>query len=229
MKLDAKWLLVAGTPILIALIIGGYIKTFKGLGLELEANLKKDLPESLITKFEFIDQGKDVIIIKGPRSEINELGEEEKNRRIRIRFVLGRRDYYKSEDIVYYLERLTKLKYIEIVNEDEQFKCLLPIDHLHPNNEPNGPAFDNAAIDSFVTAIQDSQTFKKQYPKATKDFVFVDDTVLDAYKKVSKSYISSRGKNDYLPVLDSQRKMIGIVLKNDLERKISQEVLRSLL
>jgi len=37
LKLESRWLLVSGVPILIALFVGGYIKKFKGFGIELEA------------------------------------------------------------------------------------------------------------------------------------------------------------------------------------------------
>jgi len=39
LKLESRWLLVAGVPLLAALIVGGYIKSFKGFGVELEAIL----------------------------------------------------------------------------------------------------------------------------------------------------------------------------------------------
>ncbi|ODB92812.1 hypothetical protein A3197_20795 [Candidatus Thiodiazotropha endoloripes] len=35
LKLESRWLLVAGVPLLAALIVGGYIKSFKGFGVEL--------------------------------------------------------------------------------------------------------------------------------------------------------------------------------------------------
>ena len=46
LKIDTKWLIVAGCPLLFALIGGGYIKTFKGFGIELETQLKTSIAES---------------------------------------------------------------------------------------------------------------------------------------------------------------------------------------
>jgi hypothetical protein len=43
MWLGTQWLVVAGVPVLIALFIGGYIKSFKGFGIELEAKLKSTI------------------------------------------------------------------------------------------------------------------------------------------------------------------------------------------
>src|SRR3712207_5793823 len=40
LKLESKWLIVAGVPILIGLIIGSYIKRFKGFCIELESRLE---------------------------------------------------------------------------------------------------------------------------------------------------------------------------------------------
>lgn len=37
LNLETRWLLASGIPILIALFVGGYIKSFKGFGVELEA------------------------------------------------------------------------------------------------------------------------------------------------------------------------------------------------
>ncbi|MGX5688504.1 hypothetical protein [Arcticibacter tournemirensis] len=55
MDLEAKWMLIAGAPILFALFVGGYIKNVKGFGLELEAELNGHrLPESVIDKTDVI-------------------------------------------------------------------------------------------------------------------------------------------------------------------------------
>ena len=40
LEIETRWLTIAGIPILIALICGGYIRKFKGFGIELETTLK---------------------------------------------------------------------------------------------------------------------------------------------------------------------------------------------
>ncbi|MFY0483355.1 hypothetical protein ACI6PS_12195 [Flavobacterium sp. PLA-1-15] len=49
LDLDVKWLIVSGIPILIGLLIGEYIKSFKGFGIEIESSLKAELPSKLIS------------------------------------------------------------------------------------------------------------------------------------------------------------------------------------
>ena len=41
LKLASRWLIASGVPLLAALFVGGYIKSFKGFGVELEASLHK--------------------------------------------------------------------------------------------------------------------------------------------------------------------------------------------
>jgi hypothetical protein len=48
--LDVKWIILSGTPILIGLFIGGYIKSFKGFGLELESNLTAPISLSVVSR-----------------------------------------------------------------------------------------------------------------------------------------------------------------------------------
>ncbi len=43
LNLETRWLVVAGVPIIIALIIGGYIYKFKGFGIELEPGYSRQL------------------------------------------------------------------------------------------------------------------------------------------------------------------------------------------
>lgn len=56
LKLESRWLLVSGVPLLAALLIGGYIKSFKGFGVELEASLNKPVVNMSLVATEAMDQ-----------------------------------------------------------------------------------------------------------------------------------------------------------------------------
>ncbi len=54
LQIDAQWLIIAGIPILVGLVAGGYIKSFKGLGIEIESALKESVNKiDLIKRINF--------------------------------------------------------------------------------------------------------------------------------------------------------------------------------
>ena len=56
LNLESRWLITAGVPLLAALIVGGYIKSFKGFGVELEASLNKPVTNIELTATEAMEQ-----------------------------------------------------------------------------------------------------------------------------------------------------------------------------
>jgi hypothetical protein len=52
LNLNLQWVVVAGVPLLVALVAGGYIRRFKFPGIDMEANLIKQNVESAVENSE---------------------------------------------------------------------------------------------------------------------------------------------------------------------------------
>ena len=221
LALDVKWILLSGVPILLGLFIGGYIKNFKGFGLELESNLNKPLSLTITSKITAtITKGKE----KSSLSELYDLSENEKNLIDQLRFILGKKNYYDSYITEQYLTVLKRIKLIEIVDETGQFLYTINALKLMEDNIPQ-----REKINNFILAVE-SGNFEEYYHDAVSNFVLSTDTIIEAYRKIKKS---SQAKNLYpnkevLPVLNEQKIMVGVVDIQKLETKIVEEVEKSI-
>ena len=156
--LNAKWLSFSAIPILIALFVGGYIKSFKGFGIEVEANLNKPIVKNynLITKLKAEEVPR---FIKSETQEIRRLSKCQRLKIKRLTFIYGRKGYYNVEAIMDYLKLLQNLEYIEIVDIKRKFKYLLKIDIL----EKGGDNLYRENIQIFINALAD-KTIPSVYP-----------------------------------------------------------------
>jgi len=122
LKLESRWLLVAGVPLLAALIVGGYIKSFKGFGVELEASLSKPVTNIELTATEAMD--KELGDRKQNKVYLRKLNQNKKKIISRLVLTQGCKDHYDSSLLDDYLRELSGLKYIEIQNQQGQFVAL---------------------------------------------------------------------------------------------------------
>lgn len=217
--LDQKWLIVSGIPIIVGLFFGGYIKSFKGLGVEIEASLNRVLPDNLIssiTENTIVDTQK---IEKKATSDLEKLTTQELENISRIRFIHNHKNY-EPHVVDKYFRHLIKLKYVEIVDAQNNFQFLIPINHFKLNNGIN-----LIAIEDLIAKINKG-TLNSSFPGAITSFVNKSDSLLDAYRKLigDTKKIKTPGDQN-LPVLDSDHKLIGLLSKNKVEEYISKEVL----
>ena len=222
LQLEEKWLFVSGIPIIIGLFWGGFIKTFKGLGVEIEASLNKELPDDLIssvTENTIVDTHN---IEKKAISDLERLTKQEVDNISRIRFIFNRDKYYVKSVVKKYLERLHNLKYVEIVDAQYKFQFLIPINHFKSNIDVN-----LIAIEDFIAKI-DQGTLNSNFPGAITSFVNKSDSLLDAYRKLISDTKKIKALGDQkLPVLDSDHRLIGLLSKNKVEEYISKKVLEN--
>jgi hypothetical protein len=223
LKLDVKWIILCGIPLLIGLFIGGYIKTFKGFGIELESSLKEPIPKSVILPVSQIDITTPGIEKKSTHF-LHNTSRQELNKIIRLRFTLNKLNYYINEDVHEYLRVLHNLKFIEIVNAKNEFQYLLSISKLKRNNNLNVER-----ISHFIEAIENGQLDQFSFDAVT-EYILVDDSILDAYITISRSSQSKilNLNEQILPVLNNNKIMIGIITKQNLEEKISEVVIKNI-
>lgn len=222
LDLDVKWLIVSGVPILIGLLIGEYIKSFKGFGIEIESSLKAELPSNLITPISeesIVDVNS---IDKQSLNYLQNLNSDEIQKISRLRFVFDKRDYYDMYVVREYFSKLKNLKYVEIVDNEGKFKFLIPITQFRTNHN-----YFSSKIENFINEIE-NRTLSSSFSGAITSFVNYDDSLLEAYKKLlSKTKKIEAIGDKKLPVLDTNHRLIGLLSKMKVEEFISKEVLDS--
>ena len=212
LKLDVKWLIVSGLPILIALLLGGYIHKFKGFGIELEASLHNPIGRESLIATDIIQciQGAE----KGSLDHLTQSLFSRRNDYKRLSFILGKKDYYNDYVIEQYINRLPHLKYIEIKRHNGRFICLLPVSSFKINNET-----DSDKIKLFIRAIEENRFTAIFQDEVITDRVREDDSLIKVLPKVRAS------KLGILPVISKQNILIGIITTQIVEKRIADEVL----
>jgi len=214
LKLESRWLLVAGVPLLAALIVGGYIKSFKGFGVELEASLSKPVTNIELTATEAMDD-----VLGDEKRSINYLhGLSLRERKSISRLVLvqGRIDYYRPHALDTYLHELTGLKYIEIRNQQGQFVALIPISEFK-----HGAKINNNQLGEFIHVLEQSQVLQR-YSKSVITVHITKDTGLIESLKVMR-----RHRIQQLVVLDENGDFQGLLLARVVEKRIVENVLQA--
>jgi hypothetical protein len=220
--LEVKWLAVSAIPILIGLFIGGYIKNFKGFGLELEYNLKEPIPSKVISEINVIESP---ALEKGKLDSLYNLNTTEKSKINRLRFITGRRHYYDSHAIAEHFLHLNKLQFIKVVNENREFLFVISIKNFRQGNNRGPDNINFQKISDFVLGVENND-FSRFLFEIVNDYVLMTDSIIEAFRKITKSEQSKRllFKKEVLPILNQERKMIGIVELQNLSLTIAEEV-----
>jgi hypothetical protein len=205
LNIESRWLYVAGIPILVALIVGGYIVKFKGFGLEIETRLKNPLGISNLKVMDAQEakpgqEKEDLHVLEG----MTVSGRAAKER---LMMYTGRNNYV-DWAVHEYLVALPNLQFIEIRDEKERFGCLIPIDIV--KNAQDTKKLVDAISNNRVTS---------EFPQAETEYVKTTDNLLTILPKVRES------KHGWLPVVKDRKIFIGIITKESIEEKIADEVL----
>ena len=212
LKLESRWLLLAGVPLLIALIVGGYIHKFKGFGLEIETRLQNKIRKSELQALDALEQveGQD----KGTMSFLYDSPPEELAMKERLTLYSGRGGYYGSYALREYLERLINLKYIEIRYPQGKFRCLIPASFFKREE-----VFNSDFLDRFIDSLAEGNIFPEIEAEAETDFVKTSEGLIAILPKVRES------KHGWLPVLSKDQRLEGVVTKEVIESRIADEVI----
>jgi hypothetical protein len=212
LKLESKWLIVAGVPILIGLIIGSYIKSFKGFGVELESLLELSIGKVNLIASDAID------VLNGDEkrsfSYLEGLSDVQRRRIQRLTFTVNRPNYYQAGAIYGYLSRLRNLKYLEVQDSNKKFQALIPIRYFKSHGN-----VEQEKIQEFIQALENNNLIGLLGNNIITDSVSESDPLLDVLKKVRNSSLG------VLPVVSSSRVFIGVVTDRLIEKRIADEVI----
>lgn len=210
MIMGSQWLLFSLFPLLVALIIGGYIKVFKGFGFELE------ITEQQINILDVkLDGVVDVsyTLSKDSVLKLKELSPNQKLNISRLRFIYRRADYYQSSAISRYLRELPNLRYIEILNLDGSTSCFLPISTIGCHGRLSSPE-----TKQFLEALREENIIRTYGHEAITIRFSIDDKlsyVLETLKKQRAEAGLVVGLNE----------VIGVVTNREIEKHIANAVL----
>jgi len=212
LDLDLIWLIVAGIPLSLALILGGYLRKSPALGIKLETSLQCPLGRIGMIAGEGIDE------LPASRRESDEyfknLQENRKKEIQRICLSIGRPDYYRAEVIREYLEKLPNLKFIEVRDPNGRFQCFFPAKVFGYKSH-----FDNEAIDRLLLGLE-QQKVKELFPyDALSQTISEDQSLLEGLGKFRA------GDFAFLPLLSKGGQFLGIVERETLERRVLDQVL----
>jgi hypothetical protein len=213
LALDAKWILLSLSPLFLALIIGGYVKSFRGFGIELEARLRNS-----VSTFEL--KARDALFdLKGNEKQtvsyLNSLPDPEKQRVMRLIFFLGQPNkYYAPRAIRQYVETLTNLQYFEVRRESGEFVCLIPVSFF--KNQRNN--FDEL-LKEFVSSLETQSVLQRYQGIAITLTVLENRDILAVLRELRRSQ-----KNQAV-VISQASVFLGVVTLTDIEHRIINDVL----
>jgi len=213
LALDAKWLSFSAIPLLIAIFLGGYVKSFKGFGIEVEANLEQPISKNynIITTLEPKDVPK---YVKGRISELDKLTQSQLLKIKRLTFIYGKRNYYGEEAIREYVRKLPNLEFIEIIDDKRRFQFLLSAQILRQDGD--NMYYEN--IQSFISALE-SKSIPLMYPNMYESkYIKSDEAIIDVYKKLKVSYLKT------IPIVNKNNEMIGLVDYYSVAIQIADEI-----
>lgn len=218
LALDSKWLVVAAIPLLLAILAGGYIKNFKGFGIELEANLHKPIDLSGLSATEAMEtvSGDE----KQTLSYLQELSERARKRIARLVVIEGRRDYYSAHVLSRYLQELPRLKYIEVRKSTGEFRALIPMKVLL-HRQYGHPRYDIAEeqLVPFLRALEDGSVLANYREEALVRHVDTTTPVVEALRFMRVN------RDSEIPVVDENFYFMGVLVQREVERQIVEIVL----
>lgn len=212
LQLDVKWIVVACIPLLIALIVGGYITEFTGFGITLRTTMKAPISWLDLQAQEVFVPSKG--IRKGTRVELDLISLERKRRATRLQFLSGRRSYYDSEVISDYMHDLPNLEYFEIVRPTGLFICLLPVRLFYYHDEA-----DHRELQRFLHALSKHKVPDIYNGEAITATVGAEQSIITVLEMLRSNALEAA------VVMDSKGTILGVIKMSDIEKRITDEVI----
>lgn len=212
LKLEPRWLIVSGVPLLAALLVGGYIKSFKGFGVELEAGLKKPVSSIKLSATEALEE-LDGDYKRG-LDHLHQLAALERRRIGRLVFFEGRRNYYQADILEEYLKELRGLKYLEIRSVSGNYLGLIPLQEFKKRANLN-----YERILDLIRQLEQSSTSQAFRHVMISKTVSMQADLLHTLKTMRQHNLIA------LTVLGEDEQVVGVLSIRDVERKVLDAVL----
>ncbi len=222
-EVESRWLIVAAVPILVGLIVAGYVRRLKILGVELETIIEEPLRRA---GFPVIALGVDVPMVeKESSTTLYRMSAGLKSRVRILSFVQGQQNY-DANIVAEYLLKLANLEFIQIKQVGGEFFCLLPVSIIRPHgfrrsnmNWSEYNDMDSVLINEFINSLREQTVLRDYSPVAVTYTVNENENVLTVFSTLKTKPF------DYCPVTNDEGRLIGIVTIHQIERRITEEVI----
>ncbi|MEO0794256.1 MAG: hypothetical protein AAFX93_03785 [Verrucomicrobiota bacterium] len=215
-ELPTQWLAFAALPTIVALVCGGYIESFSGFGVKLEASLKAPATSIDMKATEAVSEmGAQS---KGSVSAVAGLSPERKREIGRLSFV-DKMGYYHAGAIIDYMKQLPNLEFFEVKKEDGTFVGLVPTSIFHNPDESEG--FDWQKLQTFVDALSAGEVLQAFQGIVLTDAVQKDTNLLDIANHFRAKGVEAGA------IVDAKGTFIGVIKRQDVERRIVDGLLNA--
>ena len=204
---------------LVALIAGGYIKKFKGFGLELESKLQAPVASLDLKVSDAITD------MPGGEKEsvhrLHNLSDAEIKNIKRLSFVLEKKNYYGAHAIMEYLQALKYLEFIEVKKQSGKFVCLIPISAFQNTGECNNniEKYNYDRVKRFRIALE-QKTLLSEFSG-----VCVSTTVKHNDGLIGVLELLRINNSEFAIVVSPEGEFIGTVTSREIEKRIADDVL----
>lgn len=227
LELDNKWLFISCIPLIISLIIGGYIKNIKGFGIEVEAFnkpisvMKYDIDFSI---HGYIEKQftKDTVLM------LDELSKEKQDSITFLIFIKSsKNDIEYSEYIIKkYMIKLTNLRYFVVNDSFNKLYSIINIDCFINYNtnidEYKSKIINKNIIRLFIKFLNgDIKEFKEQV-NINRYSINTNISLLSAFQTISNRNINE------IAIVDYSNNFQGILTKKNIESQIAMKVIKNL-
>lgn len=208
-KIEPIHIFIAFIPFSILLLVSGKLKEISGpggIGLTMRDEVQKPVFPELITPLE-IEQ--DIVEEKGRNVPLQD--KISKIHPTTLSFEILKRNFYREDAINNYIQELRKhpnFKFILFTDSEGKFKGYMKVGDFKGLME----------ISNIVQKIESGAILED--PRVINNFIKITSTNKQALYEMDKM------SDNILPVVDGERKFIGIVTQEGLVRKILTKVLR---
>jgi len=212
LNLETRWLVVASAPLLVALLAGGYIKSFKGFGVELEASLSKPVVQISLSATEVMEH------VKGSEKRsmnfLRNMSLSDRRKVSRLSLLQGKDDYYNEYVLKGYLHELIGLKYIEVKDQSGKFVALIPIAAFK-----RGKEVKSSLVHEFIAALENNEILQVYSSLAITDNVYENTDIIQTLLFMRKKNIKN------VAVVDSNDTFVGLLPYTVIEKIIVDNVI----
>lgn len=222
LEIPSAWMGIAVLPLLLALLTGGYIRTFRGFGIEVEAALETAVADDVTAQAasdydpfsEATDLAGDVtdaemVLSKASMGRLHSLEPRERAAYQRLSFRQGYRGYHPFA-IEEHLQALPGVKWIEIDDPDGGFLGVIRREDLETGD-----------LQEFVSALEAGSALDR-FPGILASEALGQDTPL---RQVALAFRS--GSREALPVTRGRR-LLGMIERTKVYERIGEAVARTL-
>ncbi|MFT4654927.1 MAG: hypothetical protein ACI82S_002587 [Patiriisocius sp.] len=218
LKLEAQWVAISILPILIALVVGGYIAKFKGFGIELEGKLEAPVNSIQLKATDAIEEfpGNE----KESMPDLFRVSETHRFAAKRLSFNLDKKNYYGLHAIEEYISALPNIEYFEVKRANGEFVCLLPISLFKGNSDGNGEVQTKQdEIYKFKNSIDDGSVLTTFADSLIKLTVQSTASLIEVLRSLRNN------DSEVACVVSKERKLVGVITASLVEKRIADEVI----